>query len=96
MRDEDELMATQQVSMDRPAVERHPDIFTDEMAAMYLRLKGPRSMDTIAQRFKVAPVDLPGERLWHREDLDNVLRQARATAGQRRGRGKNTRLVIGG
>jgi len=76
-------------------LEAHPDIFTDAMAAYYLHLKGSRSMDTILQRYKIAPIDLPGERLWHRQDLEDVVRQARAKSSNKRGRGRDTKLQIG-
>ncbi|MFG0249074.1 MAG: hypothetical protein ACF8OB_09335 [Phycisphaeraceae bacterium JB051] len=56
----------------------HPDIFNDEQAAEYLGLKGPRSMETIQKNFNVFPMTLPGERKWHRSDLDAVVNKARS------------------
>lgn len=72
----------------------HPDVFDDARAAQYLMLPGPRSMDTIQKHYGVLPLDLPGPRKWHREDLDEVLRKSRGQVARRKGRGREHQLQI--
>lgn len=81
-----------------PDHEHHPDILTDEQAAAYLLLPSPNSMRTIRANYRIEPLDLPGERKWHRADLNYVIEQARAVNRQaaKRGRGKDTKLTLSG
>ncbi len=65
--------------------ETHPDILTDKEAAAYLRLTGPRSMDTVARKYRLLPLDMPGPRTSHRADLDDAVQEARGRDNVARG-----------
>jgi hypothetical protein len=49
---------------------RHPDLFTAEEAAAYLRLEGPRSIQRLRQQGRLKPVDLGCRNLYHRVGID--------------------------
>lgn len=54
-------------------MEKHPDIFTREEAAVYLHAKSVRSIETIEENFGlVGIVPFGKEKLFHRSELDRV------------------------
>lgn len=64
---------------------RHPDLFTAEEAAVYLRLEGPRSIQRLRQEGRLEPLDMGRRNLYHRADLDafvDSLRHRPASQGR--------------
>jgi hypothetical protein len=53
--------------------ERHPDIFTPEEAAEYLRLESVRTLDWLHMHFKLHYQVMGTVKRYHREDLDSCV-----------------------
>lgn len=87
------------MSSDMSSDRRHPDLFTAEEAAAYLRLASERSLETLREQWGLRPLPI-GRGLYHRRDLDQVVERAltgqQSIKGMAGGQGTRTRLKIGG
>lgn len=69
---------------------KHPDLFTADEAAAYLRLPSDRSLETVRDKYGLRPLPL-GQGLYHRADLDRVVQLATAADRDRDGSGPRLR-----
>jgi len=56
-------------------VRRHPDLFSEEEAATYLCLEGPRSLEWVREHFGLVNFVFGRRPVYHREDLDVAARR---------------------
>lgn len=82
------------MSINNEQPRRHPDLFTEDEAVEYLRLKSERSLETIDKHYGLKPLCLGKDPVYHREDLDRVVEKAvkREENPTGRGNGKLTKL----
>lgn len=67
---------------------KHPDIFTSDEAAEYLRLPNPETLATLRQNYGLQPLaGVTKCHLYHREDLDLCVKRmfGKDESWQRRG-----------